>query len=423
MSVFFYNAVFGMSCYYMIVSFAFRYLEELGYRTDPFAFGLLMAAALLSALGRSGVWGKRIPALFAIALCLPALALIWNHGFPGVLEYGPPWMYLGYLCCRRPRSLSHRYFKQDFLHFLWIFVLMFLFFFAVPTRGVMALKEAVPYIVIFLTAGVSLLQALRHQQEEVDGFAKNQAKRTSIFFFFSILLTVGGLLEFLEEVFLHRLLLPAVLFLVGQFMELTQSVWNFLEKKLWGLQKDYGDFQLDMEAQRAGRERLQYEPEPILTGHTGNPLKRMEINYMFLAVLVVAVAAIVLFLVLRSNKKKSVPKMLVLDEREVLPDPMGTPGKSGRKASPQETIRKHYQKFMQAVDGKSKKLAAQDTTKEIREKYLEGKKDGRAAAVSEELTEIYRLSRYHEKQGVVDGMDLKRQAKRMKILLDYLRKM
>ena len=81
----------------------------------------------------------------------------------------PPWFfanrgYLLYLAFRKPRSLSHYYFMADFSHLLWIFFGMGMFLLFSPDRGIAALYEAAPYLIIFLTAGVFLLQALRHKK-------------------------------------------------------------------------------------------------------------------------------------------------------------------------------------------------------------------------------------------------------------------
>lgn len=440
MIVSFYNAVFGIACYYTAVSFVFRYPAALAHGTDPFAFALLMAAALLLALG--GTDAGCAKTLRVAALLLPAPALLWNHALPGILEYTLPWGYLVYLTYRRPRSLSHYYFLADFKHVLWLFPAMFAFLMFRPERGFAALREAVPYAVIFLTAGVSLLQVLRHRQGKgTRGLIRHQGVQAAGFFLLCILLTVGGLLDFLENVLFRRILIPAGLFLADRFWALVQNISRRLAiKQSGGGEKDFVDYidfvEKNMEAQ-----------EPLLEpswARPTEPVPHRELDYVLIVVLVALLAAVLIFVVLRTGMKKRVLKNVILDEREKLPGEAASAGRKRHRDTPQENIRKSYQKFMQLTDGMSHKLKVQDTTEEIREKYLRGKQDEKAAAFAQELTGIYRTVRYRgggEKPETENGVSqadpdgalnvrraaaaegaLRQEAKRMKILLDYLRK-
>lgn len=422
----FYNAVFYISCYYAAVSFALRYPAGLDHGTDHFAFSLIITAALLFAVGKTEVRGAR--ALRIAALVLPAAALIWNHVMPGLLEYTLPWGYLVYLSYRSPRSLSHYYFKADFSHILWGFLAFFLLILFRPERGIAALSEAAPYLIVFLGAGVSLLQTLRHKEEKVKGLARHQGGQTAVFFLFCILLTAGGLLEFLEDVLLEKILRPAGLFLLNKLFALIEYFRKKLfVKKPGETKKDFLDFQKHME-KLMGKQPPEPTPEPA---PLPEPVQRGEINYMLLSVLVVILAAFVIFVVLRNNAKKQVRQAAVIDEREKLPVEAGGGKKRRRKGSPQETVREHYRKFMRMADGSAHKLKAQDTTKEIREKYVQGKEEEKAAEYAGELTEIYRAVRYGDRAGGngaadpgfdMQSADMRQQAKRMKILLDYLKK-
>ncbi len=453
MIVSFYNAVFRIACYYAAASFAFCYPAALDHGTDPYAFGLLMAAALLLALGETGAGCAKV--LRMAALLLPAPALVWNHALPGILEYALPWGYLVYLTYRRQRTISYYYFLTDFQHVLWLFPIMFSFLMFRPQRGFVALREAVPYAVVFLTAGVSLLQTLRHQQGKgAKGLVKHQGIQAARFFLLCILLTVGGVLDFLENVLFRRILLPAGLFFVNQIWALIQYVSRQINVKPPGNgEKDFVDYIDFVEKNMAAQEPL-LEPSWSIPPE---PIPHREINYVLIVVLVALVAAVLIFAVLRTSMKKRVQKNVILDEREKLPEGAKHAKKSRHRDTPQENIRKSYRKFMQLADGMSHKLKVQDTTEEIREKYVRGKEDGKAAAFAGELTGIYRMARYRGalknpeagsgglaadpsagRKGDVlhagyDGEkdsaraaahagNLRQEAKRMKILLDYLRK-
>ncbi len=420
----FYSAVFSIACYYSVVSFVLRYPTGVDHGTDPFAFALLMAAAMLFSIGQTAQRAARV--LCTAALFLPAPALLWNHAIPGILEYTLPWGYLVYLSCRRPRSLSHYYFKSSFAHILWGFFPMLLFLLFRPERGVAALYEAAPYLIIFLGAGVSLLQALRHKQEQGKSFIKHQSIQTAIFFLLCILLTVGGGLEFLENVFLKKILRPAVLLLLdGLFGGAKYIGDGFLKKKPRQMEKSTMDYV---------EKTIEKRPVPPAPGRVSEPkpITHGEINYMLIVVLLVVLAAVVIFLVLRNNTKKQVRQIAVLDEREKLPAEEADHKKRRGRDMPQELIREYYRKFMRITDVSAHKLKAQDTTQEIRGKYTQDREEKKAREYAQALTEIYRVARYREDADGQEGhgfsdfavqkADMQRGAKRMKILLDYLKK-
>ena len=136
----------------------------------------------------------------------------------------------------------------------------------------------------------------------------------------------------------------------------------------------------------------------------------MEINYVLVGVVVAVLAAVVIFFLLRSGTKKLVRQSAAVIKREAL-RPEGAVKRRARRDSG-ELIRGYYRKFMWVTDGAANRIKPQDTTQKIGERYLKGRKGAESAV--EEFTEIYRKQRY--RGGEYD-------AKRMKILLDYLKKM
>jgi hypothetical protein len=406
MIITFYNVVFGIACYYGVVAFAFRYLGGLNHIVDPFSFALLIIAAAFFAMAE--VSRERGKIFRFISLILPVFALLWNHQLIGMLEFIPPWGYLLYLAFRKPRSLSHYYFMADFSHLLWIFFGMGMFLLFSPDRGIAALYEAAPYLIIFLTAGVFLLQALRHKKGGVGKrFAKNQGGQAAVFFLFCLLMSAGGLMTFLENVLLKKMLLPAGMFLLNHALALVQYLIQRLFRKSGGnSKKDFADYleyvEKQVQKKPAGpeAERLPVPPET----------PPMEINYVLVGVVVAVLAAVVIFFLLRSGTKKLVRQSAAVIEREAL-RPEGKVKRRARRDSG-ELIRGYYRKFMWVTDGAANRIKPQDTTQKIGERYLKGRKGAESAV--EEFTEIYRKQRY--RGGEYD-------AKRMKILLDYLKKM
>lgn len=425
----FYNAVFGISCYYAVLSFLLRYPAGLKHESDPFSFALLVLAALLFSIAggllagggaSAGSYSAGAGALRAAAACLPAAALLWNRAMPGILEFTLPWGYLLYLAYRRPRTLSHSYFQESFGRLLRIFPFLGLLLLFRPEQGIAALGEAAPYIIIFLTSGVLLLQALRHRSESEDQkrLAKHQAGQTAGFFLLCMLLTVGGLLELLEEFVLKRLLLPAGLYLGSRAMHFLWYAAAFLQelfRNRGGLNRTREDY-----AEYAERVAEAQKPvEPSVLPPKPQLIERGEINYTFAALLLAAAAALILFFALRGGAKRKAGAGAVLDEREALPEEKNAKKRRERRAAkPEETVRACYRSFMQRAAGDTNKVKKQDTTEEIREKYEQGREADmeKIRPAAAELTEIYRSVRYCGKETT------KAAAGRMKILLDYLRK-
>lgn len=419
MIVSFYNAVFGISCYYAVVSFLLRYPAGLNHASDPFAFALLVTAALLFSIAGRFPHAERV--LRVTAALLPAAAFLWNHTLPGILAFTLPWGYLLYLAYRKPRSLSHYYFRESFGHLLWIFPFLALLILFRTEQGIAALRESAPYIIIFLTSGVSLLQTLRHRSESDDQkrLAKYQGGQTIGFFLLCMLLTVGGLLELLEDIVLKKLLIPAGLFLGSELLQFMQ----FARELLWKLfrnregtanrtREDYAEYVEKLMERQEPIEQMKVSPDPPL-------IDRGEVNYTVVALLIAAAVAVVLFFVFRNSTKKRVRGNAIFDERETLPEEKkAKKRKKRRTADPEEAVRMYYRKFMQKAAGQTHKVKRQDTTEEIREKYEQGREADmeRIAPATAELTEIYRVARYRGKETT------KASAGRMKILLDYLKK-
>ncbi|MDE7327785.1 MAG: DUF4129 domain-containing protein, partial [Lachnospiraceae bacterium] len=157
------------------------------------------------------------------------------------------------------------------------------------------------------------------------------------------------------------------------------------------------------------KDRIERGENPLLSPPT-NPPPEIEINYVLVVTVVALLAAVVIFFLFRTNTKKQVRRSAVMVEREKILPTGGV--KHRRRRDQRELIRDCYRKFMWMADGAAHRIKPQDTTKEIGERYLKGRKDAEAAV--EELTRIYRETRYRGGQCDV---------KRMKILLDYLKKM
>lgn len=400
----FYKLVFDISCYFTFASFLFAYIFE--YETNPATYGIFLIAALLTASSERMKRGEN--AVKIVSLVLPAMALLWERTWMGRLELLLPWAYYMLLFLKNGYSMYHETFVGRFRLLLWALALPAILYLLDLEKGEPALEQCLPYILVFLTAGVLFMQLLRYQEGAGNkkDFEQHQIKQTLVFFLFAVLVTVGNLLEFLVK----GIIQPLALWLFGSVMGVLHYVTSKLTKRSIGEFNDKRDIKEFFEQTPYFQDRpdsargdlgmmvaQQLEEDPLP-------------DYTLLFILAILVVIVILFVVMvgEAGKKKRAP--LVEDEREELED-VAVPEKKLRRRSihPELVIRYHYRTFKKLVNGKENRLAPSDTTEEIAKKYTE--KKAQNAAGAEELTKLYRKARYSKAE--VTRQD----AARMKVLM------
>lgn len=384
----FYKVAFDLSCYYTIVAFFMKY--GLQYDTNPLTFAVLLAAALGVVLCErlpKGVMPAKL-----VCLLFPLLALIWEDSRLGQLQFILPWVYFVTI------SISERY-KLYYDSFLSLFRTLLILIVTVDVllcfynggQGFSSIGCAVPYFIVFLGAGVLLLQSLRYASSRGDKkrFEKFQYRQTAAFFGSCILLTVGRVVElfaWLYHAFVQPVFEFAFLYLVQLFRALFTTENPSVNKNV--IDQAYLKFYENNAAKQL----------PDLKNKLSKIVDASEKNYKqtdyTVAIVIVGILVVIfVFILLMGGKQKKHAAEEVLDERESVEAEDEPEVKlKKRSGNPLLVIRYYYRAFIRKTETSKRPVFASDTTKDIREKYL--KRRSEAKEVTGELTEIYRRARY-----------------------------
>ncbi|MDE7299588.1 MAG: hypothetical protein K2N94_12310 [Lachnospiraceae bacterium] len=404
MIAYFYKMTFDISLYFALYSFFLRYFEDSGRPAGLYAFGLLLAVNLLCALSERFERAGR--PLRLLALCLPALAFVWNRDAAGIGQFLLPWAYIAVTAIRQQYEVYYRNFKDSFRYVLFVFLIPFLMLFYDAERGIPALRESASYLVVFFTSGVMLLQVLRYRTGTKDRqlFEKHQFRQMIGFFILCLAVTAGRILEFAGSVLWERMLRPALLGLLGRFWYAVQWIMSNINLDSRKLNPENAGEYVDETITPAGTV-IQEEAGEVVEKAAEQPL-----DFAPLLVFAGIVAAVVLFFLLRGSFRHKRKTAAILEEREELGEnPGGRPARLKKHSpDPAITVRYQYRSFMRKADAGKGRLKRSDTTEEIGEKYNIARAGTSETAMkgTEEITEIYRRTRYGG--GKTTGQEAKR---------------
>ncbi len=388
----FYRVTFDISCFYALSVYFLSYI--LGFKPNPLTFGCFLTAALVLAVSEKARRNSRTVAFASLAF--PAVALVVETTDVGRILVFLPWIYLVILVLRGSYVAGYYQFMDHFKVFLRIWALPIVLLLLSLDRGVPALTAAIPYLLVFLSSGVMMLQALRYRSatESRKQFELFQIGQTILFFIASFTLTAAGILDKL-------------------FYGVIQPVWNMVSSLAVGvfrelmavLNKTVPDINIDLSFDKEGYEEALNEAkeeaaekfvEGVPFGGAAGQAKEnvKEVDYTGLFVALVIIAGIIILAVLLSNRGIRARKASLAVESEELSEEDGGKEERPKKHSPNPVvvIRYYYCAFMKKAATRERELADSDTTKEIAGKYsqkLSAKPDK-----AEEITEIYRKARY-----------------------------
>lgn len=385
----FYKTVFDISVFYAFASFFFCY--AIGYETNPLSYGVFLAAALaLAVSGRMKYNGK----IFAVvAAVIPAVTLLIETTTVGRAEVLLLWAYFIFMVKQETYIIYYYHFMEKFKGFVIALILPVVFFFFDTESGVAAANIAIPYLLIFLAAGVMTLQAARHRAtaDSRKQFEKFQIFQTLLFFVICALLTVSNVLQTL----MNRVIVPAVKKIV---LFLTNTVFKFIA----GIFKMAPDKEIDWSLDMEGFYEEKSKEEAAEKFVEGNAWQEMiaemtgeaEETDLTEAFIYVGIIIGVIVLVALMGKAVKHSRVVALDvEREDLLEEEEPEKKVKRSFfDPEKTVRHQYREFMKKAETKEHELVKSDTTAEIKEKY-----NTRASSkpeTAEQITTIYRRVRY-----------------------------
>jgi len=387
----FYKTVFDISVFYAYAAFFFCY--AIGYETNPLSYGVFLIAALVLAISGRMQYNGKICAI--IAAVIPAVTLLIENTMVGRAEVILLWAYFVFMIKQETYVIYYYHFMEKFKGFVIALILPVIFFCFNVEAGTAAANIAIPYLLIFLAAGVMTLQAARYRAtgDSEKQFEKFQILQTLLFFAVSILVTVTNLLQTL----MLRLIVPAANKVVLFF---TNTVFSFIA----GILKVTPQVQIDWGKEMEGfyEEMSQEEPaekfvegnawQEMISEMTGD-VEEADMTEVFICVGIIIGVIILIALIGKSAKHSRVVALDV--EREDLPEEE-EPKKKKKHFffDPEKEVRQQYCEFMKKAENGEHPLEKSDTTAQIMEKY-----NTRTTAKPEEaeqITEVYRSIRYGE---------------------------
>ena len=403
-----YRFVFDISCYYAIASFFLNYIN--GYEVNTLSFFLLIVVAFLNGFfdgKEKGVIGK------IGRFVLPLTAFLWENVWIGRMVFLLPWTYLVIRTFTENYHMGYIGFKTLFRRMLLLYFIpiAILVSFADTLVGIRSLGVTVPYLIIFVSMGIMLLQLLRHQSGTADKkiFEKYQMKQTGVFFLSSFLLTVGGVARMVGD-FLYD-------YMVKPFMMTVLGVVNYTSYVIESLTSDqttqnkmqsYTHYVQSQDYDTT----LEYMEEGILNDVPKNPKPPADyvpMDVTIFAVLFGIAILVILFFILKGEKKEKAKQGVLEDEREEILD-IQKPEVKVKKhfSSSKGLVRYYYKEFMKKAESEEVLIQKADTTKDISRKYQQKHTSSNEADVAW-INEVYRKARYgHEEISKEDARNMKK---------------
>lgn len=388
-----YRFVFDISCYYAIISFFLNYIDR--YKVNNLSFFLLIITAFLNGFfegKEKGVIGK------VARLLIPLISFLWEGTWLGRIIVLIPWTYLAIRTFTESYHMGYMGFKTLFRRMLLLYVIpiAILVSFADTIVGIRSLGATVPYFIIFMSMGIMLLQLLRHQSGSADKkvFEKYQMKQTGVFFGAAFLLTVGGVARLAGDFLYNYVVKPfvvTILSLVNYTSYVIESVTSdtitqnkIQSYKYYVQSQDYDT-------------TLEFMEESILNEVPANPKPPADfvpMNVTLIAMVFGIAIVVILFFMLRGEKKEKVKQGVLEDEREEILDVQKPETKVRKRFTSSKVMARYYYKeFMKKAESEEQRIHKADTTEEICRKY-QVKHVQKSKADVEWITAIYRKARY-----------------------------
>lgn len=383
----FYKTVFDISCFYAFFTFFFSY--TVGHETNAFSYGVFLIAALL--LGSSEAVKQYGKLLILLASIIPAGALLLETTMVGRIMVLLLWTYLLISIKREAYIIYYYHFIDKFKGFLWSLAVPGIFVVFNLEKGIAAANAAIPYLLIFLAAGVMTMQTARHRAatESRKQFERYQVFQTVVFFCFCMLLTVAGILDVLY----NRVLKPAALLLTDAFFRMIGAAVSAMPKVTADLSFDMKEFQEALNEEEPAERFLPYNEWAQMIAEATEGSEEKDITPLLICLGVIV--GIILLIVLMSKTAKN-SRVVALDvEREDLPEEEEPKKRKRTFRNPEMIVRRQYREFMRKAETRENVVLKSDTTAEIEDKY-----NLRASANVEnakQITGIYRKVRYSGK--------------------------
>lgn len=307
--------------------------------------------------------------------------------------------------------INTKSFKSAFLKMVFAFFIP-LIGFTVLYKGEAALPSlsvATPYLIVFLTDSVLLLQLLRHQSGTNDHktFSKYQRKQALAFFGFTFLGTVCRLFELIWHAINLFIFKPIGYVIFAAMSSLSQSVEDGQAAGLVN-NNSYNDV-LASEKEKADFDGVRWhDVVTSILGDNKETAPETHTNPILMAIIITVLALVMIFLFILfiKNISKDRKKVFtVYEEREDSTEESTAMERLKKHFAPPDIqIRYYYKEFMKKSETERLRLIDADTTQDIMNKYLHNQSlsnDGKGeehskeqARVATSITNLYRKTRY-----------------------------
>ncbi len=386
LNVFYYYNMF-LAFFYAATSFAFLHFTDVNYLTDAKAFLLAMLGGLLMSMRKKLTRTINILLLIG-SFAVTMLPLLWIHESLGRFQVITSLFILLFFFVKNITPYDKESVRRT-LRGTLIGLIVFVSAIAFVSKpdSPLPLETLLSYALIYLAAGILLLQIVRYENESADKhrYERNQIRFTFLFFISCILITVAKLPQLLLYAF-YRFIFNPIWNLLASILSKTGKIT--LPDISYNIQKTVQDAFGDYVGDKTGVENNVVITPPPLNPPEANKYVMNQAAALIIFIIILALFVLGLLLLLpRKKAEKSLAVKEIIEDIE----PSDIEIKKRKLDSPEQTIKKQYLLFMKKAH-KKKPLVISDSTEDILLKYSGASVNSNAS----ELTDIYRKLRYKE---------------------------
>lgn len=404
----FYKTVFDISAFYAYAAFFFTF--TIRYETNPVSYAVFLLTAFLLAL--SGQAKRNEKKLVVIAAVLPVITLLVENTTVGRLEVVLLWAYLIFMIKKEAYLIYYYHFIEKFKGFCVSLILPVILICFNPEPGVRAANAAIPYLLIFLAAGVLTLQAARHRAvaDSKKQFEKYQISQTVLFFVICILLTATNLLQTLFRQVIGPAVKSFIFFFSNTLFKMISNALKLVpeEDRQWFI--DRKGFEEAKSMEDGAETFVEGNAWAEMIAEMTEPVGEKDMTGTLICIGIILGMIVLISLVGKAAKKS---RIVALDvEREDLLDEEQKKYQKRRIFDPEKNVRQQYREFMKKAESREHALVESDTTAEIEEKY--NYRASADAVSAGKITEVYRQVRYGGKAATkADAVMMKNMVKKL----------
>jgi len=388
----FYKTVFDISVFYTFAAFFFSF--AIGHETNPVSYVVFLASAFLLAISGQVKYHEKL--LAAISAVIPVITLFIENTTAGRLEVVLLWVYIIFMIKQENYFVYYYHFMEKFKGFVIVLILPVILICFHSESGIKAANVAIPYLLIFLAAGVMTLQTARQRtsEESRKQFEKFQIFQTLLFFAICILMTATNLMQTLFRQVIGPAVKSFIFFFSNTLFKMISDALKLVpeEDRHWFI--DRKGFEEAKSMELGAETFVEGNAWAEMIAERMEPGREKDMTGAFICIGIILGVIVLVALISKASKKSSVAALDV--EREDLPEEESKNHRRKHYIGSERLVRRQYREFMKKAESRENGLVQSDTTEEIKEKY--NNKTAADKVSAEQITEIYRRIRYGEKK-------------------------